>query len=257
MFKRMHLQTHRTRWLSAHLVNRWRLIVCLSPTMCCAGALYAQTLERQVRVEVRDRSGNAVPGARIAFLASGDSIVTDSLGIATTTVDADSSMSVNIRKIGYEPRAARFTIGRAPAFIIRVTLGALGQRLPEVSVTAEYPGESWRRGYEDRKRRASGSFRDRAFFSGREPVALNDWFNGLPGVQLTSRGLRVNRCARLGVWVDGVHLTGPGLSQGVALQQLTPTDIAALELYRTSQQQAQFSDPNVEDCSLVVWTRTR
>lgn len=217
----------------------------------------AQPKPREIRVEVRDRSGRMLSDARIDFPPSADSATTDSAGIARTTVDAESTLTISVRKIGYEPRAARFPIGTAPAFVVRVMLGQLGTRLPEVSVTAEYPGEPWRRAFEDRRRRTSGSFRDRSYFTGRQPMILEDWFAGIPGAQMSSRGLRVNRCPRLGVWIDGMHVTAPGLSSGMALMQLTATDIAAVELYRMAQQQSQYSDPALEDCSLLVWTRTR
>jgi hypothetical protein len=217
----------------------------------------AQPSPRTVRVEVRDRSGRMLPEARIEFLPKADTALTDSTGIALAVVEAESTMTISVRKIGFEPRAARFPIGAAPAFIVRVTLGTLGVRLPEVSVTAEYPGEPWRRGFEERRRRSSGSFRDRSYFVNRPPITLDDWFNGMPGVQMSARGLRVTRCPRLGVWIDGMHVTAPGLSSSLALQQLTATDIAALELFRMAQQQSQFSDPNLEDCSLLVWTRSK
>lgn len=230
-------------------------------TLCLAAVVVehaeAQRAPRQVRVEVRDRTGRALPDARIEFPPGADSAFTDSSGVAITSIEADSAMTISVRKIGFEPRAARFPIGNAPAFVVRVTLGQLGVRLPEVSVTAEYPGEPWRRGYEDRRRRGSGSFRDRTYFTGREPINLNDWFNGIPGAQMTGRGLRVNRCPRLGVWIDGMHVTAPGLSSSLALMQLTATDIAAIELFRMAQQQSQYSEPTLEDCSLLVWTRTR
>ncbi len=198
-----------------------------------------------------------LPGARIEFLPHADSAVTDSAGIAKATIEADSTLTISIRKLGFEPRAARFPIGDAPAFVVRVTLGDLGMRLPEVTVTAEYPGEPWRRAYEERRRRSSGSFRDRSYFTGRQPMILEDWFAGIPGAQMTGRGLRVNRCPRIGVWIDGMHVTGPGLSSNLAMMQLTATDIAAIELFRMAQQQSQYSDPNREDCSLLVWTRSR
>lgn len=217
----------------------------------------AQRAPRQIRIEVRDRSGRVLPEVRIDFPPSADSAFTDSSGVASTSIEAESTLTISARKIGYEPRAARFPIGNAPAFVVRVMLGQLGVRLPEVSVTAEYPGEPWRRGYEERRRRASGSFRDRSFFTGRQPMNLDDWFSGLPGAQMTVRGLRVNRCPRLGVWIDGMHVTAPGLSSSVALMQVTATDIAAIELFRMAQQQAQYSEPTLEDCSLLVWTRTR
>ncbi len=235
-----------------------RVIWAAAVAACATTTVAAQLAPRQVRVEVRDREGRPLAGARIEFLPRSDTASTDSAGIANATTEADSTMTISIRKIGFEPRAARFPIGIAPSFVVRVTLGQLGTRLPEVSVTAEYPGEPWRRAYEDRRRRASGSFRDRSYFAGRPPpMILDEWFVGLPGATMTSRGLRVNRCPRLGVWIDGMHVTAPGLSPSLALMQLTATDIAAIELYRMAQQQSQYSDPALEDCSLLVWTRNR
>jgi len=226
-------------------------------SVAAGSALLGQGRPRDVRVDVRDDSGRAVPGARIDFTPSGDSAFTDSAGIARTTITADSILTVTIRKIGLEPRAARFSIGNAPAFVIRARLGEVNARLPEVTVTAEYPGEPWRAAYEDRRKRSSGSFRDLSYFKGRVPMIMEDWFNSMPGVQMTSRGLQINRCPRLGVWIDGMHVTSSGLSSSLALMQLTPTDIAAIEMYRMAQQQSQYSDPNREDCSLLVWTRSR
>ncbi len=244
------------RQTPAHAIAAWVIWAVVS---ACAGIeVAAQAAPRQVRVEVRDRDGHALAGARIEFLPRSDTASTDSAGVATTTIEADSTMTISVRKIGFEPRAARFPIGAAPSFVVRVTLGQLGTRLPEVSVTAEYPGEPWRRAYEDRRRRSSGSFRDRSYFAGRQPpMILDEWFFGIPGAQMTSRGLRVNRCPRLGVWIDGMHVTAPGLSSSLALMQLTATDIAAIELFRMAQQQSQYSDPALEDCSLLVWTRNR
>ena len=233
------------------------VMIVAAAFLATGSAVQAQGAPREVRIDVRDKRGRAVPSARIDFAPTGDSAFTDSAGVARTTITADSILTVTIRKIGLEPRAARFSIGKAPAFVIRATLGEANVRLPEVTVTAAYPGEPWRAAYEDRRKRASGSFRDLSYFKGRIPMTMDDWFNSMPGVQTTSRGLRIGRCPRLGVWIDGMHVTGPGLPASLALMQLTPTDMAAVELYRMAQQQSQFSDPNREDCSLVVWTRSR
>ena len=233
------------------------LLISAAACLAAGSEARAQSAPREVRIDVRDKRGRAVPSARIDFAPTGDSAFTDSAGVARTMITADSILTVTIRKIGLEPRGARFSIGNAPAFVIRATLGEANVRLPQVTVTAEYPGEPWRAAYEDRRRRASGTFRDLSYFKGRIPMIMDDWFNSMPGVQTTSRGLRIGRCPRLGVWIDGMHVTGPGLPASLALMQLTATDMAAVELYRTAQQQSQYSDPNREDCSLLVWTRSR
>jgi hypothetical protein len=213
--------------------------------------------KREMRVEVRDRSGRPIAAARIDLPERGDTAITDSSGIAHIEFVADSLITISVRKIGYEPRAARLRMPRAPAFIVRVTMGALGQRLPEVTVKANYPGEPWREAFEARRRNSSGMFRDLSYFNGRQILQLDDWFGGMPGVQISNRSVRVNRCSRIGVWIDGVHLTSGGLSPVLAFQQITGNDVAAVELYRIAQQQAQYSDPNREDCSILLWTRSR
>lgn len=213
---------------------------------------------RDLRIEVRDRGGRPVADAQIMFFLTGDSVFTDSSGIAKKTVLADSAINITIRKLGFEPRNARFNIGRAPAFNIRVALGEAGQKLPEVEVKDSYPGEPWRVAFEQRRKRGGGQFRDINYFPGGVPFSMNDWFNGLPGIRTgggTGADINIPRCRNLGVWIDNQHATSLGSGFRAALQSLPPQDIAAFELY-TSNTPAQFTGQN-EDCSLVVWTRLR
>lgn len=223
----------------------------------CSITVSAQSAPREIRIEVRDRAGHPIPGARVDFPQTGDTATTDSSGKASAEVQADSSITIVISRDGFDSRALQFTIGRAPAFLVNAVLGATGQRVPTVKMVPEYPGEPWRVGYEERRRRSSGSFRDRSYFTGTQPQLLDDWFTGMPGVQAGSQGLVINRCRRMGVWIDGMHATNPNVSAGFAMQQLAPNDIAAVEVYRLAQQQTQFSAPDREDCTLVIWTRSR
>ena len=229
------------------------LVVCAA-----ASLLTAQMTARDIRVEVRDRKGQAVESAHIQFRDRADSANTDSLGIAELTVAADSLLEIVVSKDGFESRYARFRIGSAPMFVVKVTMGMQGSRVPNLSLTPEYPGEPWRQGFEERRRKSSGTFRDLRYFSGRQmPQSLDEWFQGIPGVEMMTDGLRIRRCARIGVWIDGLHATGPGLTLNAALSVINPNAIAAIEVYRTASQLEQMSDPNREDCSLLVWNRIR
>ncbi len=213
---------------------------------------------RDLRIEVRDRGGRPVPEAQIIFFLTQDTVFTDSSGVAEKTVLADSSLNITVRKLGFEARNARFNIGQAPAFNIRVALGEAGQKLPQVEVRDSYPGQPWRVAFEQRKKRGGGQFRDISYFPGGVPFSMNDWFNGLPGIRTgggTGADINVPRCRNLGVWIDNQHATSPGSGFRAALRSIPPQDIAALELY-TSQLPAQFTGQN-EDCSLVIWTRLR
>lgn len=232
------------------------LTLCLSLIVPAIAA--AQATPRDFRIDVRDKDGRPIADALITFFLTGDSARTDSSGIARATVNADTAINITVRKVGFEQRNARFIVGRAPAFGVRVALGEAGQRLAEVEVTDLYPGEPWRKLYEVRRKRGGGQFRDIAYFPGGVPFSMNDWFNGLPGVR-TGGGpgsdINISRCRNTGVWIDGQHATSPGNGLRAALQGMPPQDIAAFELY-TSSTPAQFTGQN-EDCSLVIWTRLR
>lgn len=221
-------------------------------------ALDAQRSPRELRIEVKDRAGAPVPTAHVSFFLTSDTVTTDSAGVATITVDADSAINISVRKIGYEQRNARFRIGTAPAFSVKIVLGEAGQSLPEVVVRDEYPGEPWRRGYEQRKKRGGGLFRDVTAFAGGQPSMLGSWFEGLPNVR-TGGGpngdINISRCKNLGVWIDGQHATSPFSPYRYALQSVPAQDIAAIEIY-TSNTPAQYTGYS-EDCSLLIWTRHR
>ena len=237
-------------------------VTMILPVLLSSGAVTRahaqQPASRALQIEVRDKGGHPLPEAQIKFFLTGDSVYTDSSGIARISVLADRALNITVRKLGFEARNARFDIGEAPAFNIRVVLGGAGQRLPEVEVKDSYPGEPWRVGYEKRRKRGGGQFRDVRYFPGGQPFSMNDWFNGLPGIRTgggAGSDINVPRCRNLGVWIDNQHATSPGSGARAALQSLPPQDIAAIELY-TSQLPAQFTGQN-EDCSLLVWTRLR
>lgn len=213
---------------------------------------------RLFRIDVRDKSGRPIPDAEVTFFLTGDSVRTDSSGIATISVVADTAVNITVRKLGFEPRNARFRIGAAPAFSVRVAMGESGQRLAEVEVKDSYPGEPWRQGFEQRKKRGGGQFRDISFFPGGAAFSLADWFNGMNGVRTaggTSADVNFSRCRAPGVWIDGQHATSPGSGFRFALRTVTAQDIAALELY-TASTPAQYTGQG-EDCSLLIWTRGR
>jgi Carboxypeptidase regulatory-like domain len=238
-------------------VKRSSRVLFLSVSLLLAAQVAAQETPREIRVEVRDKSGRPIPDAQITFFLTGDSARTDSAGVASLTVKADTSVNITVRKIGFEPRSARFVIGRAPAFRLKVMLGEAGQRLAEVEVKAEYPGEPWRPGYENRRRRGGGQFRDLSSFAG-TPISINDWFNGMPGVRTgggADEEVNIPRCRRLGVWIDGQHLTSLTSGFREAIRTVPAQDIAALELYMANTP-AQYTG-QAEDCSLVIWTRLR
>lgn len=221
-------------------------------------ALHGQRLPRELRIEVRDKTGRPIPDVSVAFFLTGDSARTDSSGNVKIYVVADSVIDIALKKIGYEPRNARFRVGSAIAFTVRVPLGDAGQMLEEVEVREAYT-DPWRKGFEQRKRRGGGQFRDASSFVTGIPNTIANWFAGLPGVRTGGGGggneINVPRCRRLGVWIDGQHATLPGSDAHFAMSTVPAQDIGAFELY-TANTPAQFTGQS-EDCSLLIWTRLR
>ena len=242
------LRTKRNR------LSLFSLVMLLGPV----SAAHGQSTPRDLTIEVRDMEGHAVADAQIGFFLTNDSTRTDSSGNARITVVADSIIDIAVRKIGFEQRRARFKVGRASGFTVRVQLGDAAQKLAEVEVRESAPAELWRTGFDQRKKRGGGLFRELTSFASQMPNTIDEWFAGLPGVRTgggSGNELNIPRCRRLGLWVDGQHATGPGVDYRFGLATLPPQDIAAFELY-TSNTPAQFTG-QTEDCSLLIWTRMR
>ncbi len=243
--------------LTSRLV-RTAAVLCLALCGAARAPLHAQRLPRELRIEVRDKTGRPVPDVSVGFVLTGDSARTDSSGNAKIFVVADSVIDIAVKKIGYEPRSARFRVGTAIAFTVRVPLGDAGQMLEEVEVREAYV-DPWRKGFEQRKHRGGGQFRDASSFVTGPPNTIANWFAGLPGVRTGGGGsgneINVPRCRRLGVWIDGQHATVQGSDARFAMATVPAQDIGAFELY-TAQTPAQFTGQG-EDCSLLIWTRLR
>ena len=77
-----------------------------------AGPVHTQPVQRQVRVEVRDRDGRMLPDVHVEFLPTGDSTTTDSSGLAFTSIEADSSMTISVRKIASSRARHDFPLAR-------------------------------------------------------------------------------------------------------------------------------------------------
>ncbi len=237
-----------------------RAVSLLAVVAICAplATLHGQRLPRELRIEVRDKTGRPIPDVSVGFFLTGDSARTDSSGNARVYVVADSVIDIALKKIGYEPRSARFRVGSAIAFTVRVPLGDAGQLLEEVEVREAYT-DPWRKGFELRKRRGGGQFRDASSFVTGAPNTISNWFAGLPGVRTGGGGsgndINVPRCRRLGIWIDGQHATVAGSDSRFALATVPAQDIGAFELY-TANTPAQFTGQG-EDCSLLIWTRLR
>jgi hypothetical protein len=208
-----------------------------------------------------ERGHPPVAEANVLLPETGDSAVTDSNGVATLAAVAGAELRIRLRKIGYEAIDTVVPLpARVQSITIRAQMGVAGQVLPTITVIGSYPREPWREGFEQRRKQIGTAARDTSRFKGGVPGTLDQWFDNIPGVYYRSvggsDGLRMSRCRRPAVFVNGVSLTrGVGNTANDALRSIPASEVVALEVYMNQvPTPAQFQQP-LADCAIVLWLR--
>jgi hypothetical protein len=109
-------------------------------------------------------------------------------------------------------------------------------------------------GFEERRRTHVGSFLTREQIEEKHPRRMSDLLRGIPGIRLVPAGsygydVRLRGNCRPDLWIDGVR-TASAVPVDLAV---TPIDVEAVEVYRTSEVPIQFG---ASPCGVIaVWTR--
>jgi hypothetical protein len=167
--------------------------------------------------------------------------------------------TIVVRRIGFQPRTYTVQIreGARRAFL-PVVLDPMPAELEKVIVMARVAesGGRLKEFYERRTRNAWGSFIEREQIERRNPIWMSDMLRMMPGVRVFParhghQAVRLRGCAPT-VWLDGMPIRGAELDELV-----TPSDVAGIEVYRSSAgMPPQFMD--ISGCgAIVVWTRIR
>jgi hypothetical protein len=212
---------------------------------------------------VRDSSGRGVPGAEVR--TRGDLLVarSDDSGRFQVARMPDSARGVLVRRLGFAPQRARIRRSDGTTDSILVTLAALAQELPELTVQEYHDSIShavlagfWQRrshGFgkfvtrDEIERKGSSRFVDvvRAVSS----VTIQT-YRGRPEIRFRGSVGSMFRDCPPQYWVDGIPL------ENGSADEFSPDNVEAIELYASpATTPPQFSTRSRTCGTVVVWTR--
>lgn len=204
---------------------------------------------------VRDSAGVPIASAEITI--RGRRATSDSLGRFYLSAPSSDTMTVSVRRMGYE--SVSFTVAASDVAknSLDVVLRRLAATLETVNV-AELADRARTplRGYDDRRARGLGVFVTRAEIEKRHTRLLSDVLRQSRGVMIRGGQVRftnhqAKNCAPM-IWLDGQQV--PGLD----LAAVPATDVEGVELYQSSSMTpSEFHRGNrqVECGTIVIWTK--
>jgi hypothetical protein len=235
-----------------------------------AGALAGATVTSEAQSSralfgsVRDSLGHAVAGAEVR--ARGDVIVaiSDDSGRFQVAQMPAGSRGVFVRRLGFAPSRAPIITSSGAVDTVRVTLRAIVQELPEVSVQDEHDAlsrkflpEFWAR-----RARGFGKFVTRDEIQQKGAFRFVDIVRSVSGVQImTHRGRQEIRFRGAGVgsmtrdcppqyWLDGIPLMSG------SAEEFSPDNVEAIELYAgPATTPPRFNTRSPTCGTVVVWSR--
>jgi hypothetical protein len=149
---------------------------------------------------------------------------------------------------------------------LRLETRLIPQPALEVRVTRDEVPRGKLAGFYRRRARGIGSFLDREQIEARRAREVSDLLRSLPGVQVTpgpgstgnpamsrSAPLLARRGCRIGYFVDGIRIPS---ADAFRLDELSPMDIEAIEVYRGVSEVPAIYLRTGDECGVVVvWTR--
>lgn len=167
-------------------------------------------------------------------------------------------ISLNIRRLGYEPRNLDLTLGADRLAPLDIALKPRPSELEDVLIEVNDKSRL-REFYEHRGQRNSfAKFYDSDEIKKKGANLTSDLFRSMPGITIKSSNvggntIRIRGCQPM-VWVDGQRVPDAELDEVIA-----PGDIAGIEFYTSmAGTPAQYMERTNRACGTVlVWTKNR
>lgn len=209
---------------------------------------------------VRDSAGAALEGVSVSV--PGTSVLTDVRGtFQLFTMDFD-TVTISIRRLGFEPIEALLGARNGLWDTVVVQLDASARRLADVNVKASTPQRAMlaMRNFDERKARGLGTFITREEIVERGSSRLSDLMRTKRGVNVVRGKVRFaaygssrGTACMPDIWLDGTR------NRGMELDELPPNTVEMMELYpniSTVPVEFQSFGANTAPCGvIVVWTR--
>jgi hypothetical protein len=234
-----------------------------------AGALTGVTTTSEAQAPralfglVKDSLGHAVPGAEVRARGNVVVAVSDDSGRFHVAQMPVGARGVFVRRLGFAPARAPITPGAGLIDSVRVTMRAIAQPLPQITVKDEHDSlsrkvlaEFW-----SRRARGFGKFVTRDEIEDKRASQFVDVVRNVSGVRIQMARGRPDirfRGAAFGnprdcppqYWLDGIPL------QSGAADEFSPENVEAIELYSSpATTPPQFNTRSATCGTVVVWSR--
>jgi outer membrane receptor for ferrienterochelin and colicins len=211
---------------------------------------------------VNDSLGHAVVGAEVRARNNVVLAFSDDSGRFRVAQMPAGAQGVFVRRLGFEPARAEITPSAGEIDSVRVTLRAIAQSLPQITVQSEHDSlskkvlaEFWAR-----RSRGFGKFVTRDEIQQKNASQFIDVVRNVSGVTIQfARGRQDIRFrgAAFGsrdcppqYWLDGIPLQNGGADE------FTPDNVEAIELYSSpATTPPQFNTRSATCGTVVVWSR--
>ena len=221
--------------------------------LALAGSAQAQT--RLLSGVVKDSLGVPIYSAAIAIGA--DVVRTDSSGTFVVSLPRTDSVTIHVRRIGFEQVTFALSVDEAIGNRIEVVLNAIAQNLSAVEVQElEFRAMTILRNFDERRKTGLGVYITREDIERRNTHDVVELLRGQRGVTVDRGGdvrfvRQASRACTPDVYVDGQFT--PGLPLTTVLAQ----DVEGIEVYSgISQLPAEFMRPGKFNCgAIVLWSR--
>ena len=210
---------------------------------------------------VTDPARVPIPDAEVTIIApvaAVRSTATDNRGRFNFGEFTAGTLSVRIRRLGYEQRTMDVQVGAGDQHTsVEIALTIIPAELANVLVTGA-PGRLNEFFQRRQQRAAFGRFMDQEEIRKKGPMFASDLFRNVPGVSIKTNpsggnAIRIRNCQPM-VLIDAQRSPGAELDEVIQ-----PGDIAAIEFYPSAAGvPAQFLERGNRLCGLIlVWTKNQ
>lgn len=197
-----------------------------------------------IRGVVTDSAGRPIPGARVGLGSSPDAAVTDSAGAFALSGRRSGTQALIVRRLGYRPAEVIVNLtSRAPREVV-VRLDMFVPTLEAVYIGARRDLALERVGFAGRRRMGMGRHMTQVDLDRRHAFVVSDFLRHLPSARANGFG---GACTIY--WVDGFRW------HGSADDFVTPSEVAAIEVYSDSFVPAEFQSFEGACQVVVIWTK--
>ena len=211
---------------------------------------------------VTDRGGRPLSGAEVSVLGAEATTVSNDSGQYTLRGLPSGTQALIVRKVSFSPAHQTVDLAsRAPQHA-DVRLTPAPPTLTTVQVEGKREKGLREVGFTARQKSGMGRYLTEEQIANKMPTVMTDIFTTVPGLTINySNGdpeVRSSRNAGGGCVnyvIDGVPAPIGG---GDFNDYMRPEEVAAVEVYQSSEAPAQYAAPGRSDCAVIlIWTKTR